>query len=284
MGSQLKQVTPSCMNIFIWGIWRQSRNCLLTLGSENGENLLQMLRYDGMTHLSILVGCGSNPGIHVVDVIGWANNLGGTSVNDGLAATSAGHSLSIDGDTGRRNRRKSITAKLINLCLCLVLCVLCFLGTCPFGSASRWQRSEGSMWFDRCNGYCQYHQRPPHCPAHYCWERETIITDMRCQTGNDVTGNTLPSSFSTRSGRRRTGTGKQVPAWPCCQRQAQHCQRRCSGRPTPGCHRLPSEPWKELLSRWSQTPGLAPWCLPPVHTRQLSVTVQPNTEICLFAV
>lgn len=58
-----------------------------------------------MTHISILVGCSANPGIHVVDVTGWANDQGGASVNDGLAATRAGHGLSIDGNTVRRGSR-----------------------------------------------------------------------------------------------------------------------------------------------------------------------------------
>ena len=52
-----------------------------------------------MTHFSILVGWGSNPGIHVADVAARANNQGGASVNDGLAATRAGNNLSIDGNT-----------------------------------------------------------------------------------------------------------------------------------------------------------------------------------------
>lgn len=65
-----------------------------------------MVRYDDMTHFSILVGWGSNPGIQVVDVTGWANNQGGTSVNDGQAATRTGHSLSIDGNTVRKNTKR----------------------------------------------------------------------------------------------------------------------------------------------------------------------------------
>lgn len=52
-----------------------------------------------VTYLSILVGGGTNPGVNVVDVTVWASNEGGTSVNDGLATTRAGHSLTIDSNT-----------------------------------------------------------------------------------------------------------------------------------------------------------------------------------------
>lgn len=52
-----------------------------------------------MTHISVLAGLSSNPAIEIVDVIGWTNNLGGTSVDDGLAPAGAGYSLSVDGDT-----------------------------------------------------------------------------------------------------------------------------------------------------------------------------------------
>lgn len=86
------------LNYFYLRVLTSVSQCLFTQGSENGENFLQMVRYDGMTHISVLVDWGSNPGIHVVDVTGWANDQGGTSVNDGLAATRAGHSLSIDGN------------------------------------------------------------------------------------------------------------------------------------------------------------------------------------------
>lgn len=169
-GFQLKQVTKSCLIIFIWEFWRQSINCLFTLGSENGETLFQMVRYDGMTHISVLVGWGSNPGIHVVDVICWADDQGGTSVNDGLATTRASHSLSIDGNTVRGNSRRWITVRVGSFVqLMFVASVLfVFSCTCPLRSASRWQRTEGSKWFVQCSGCCQCRRRPPHCPAHCC--------------------------------------------------------------------------------------------------------------------
>lgn len=61
-----------------------------------------------MTHFSGLVGIASNPGIQVVDFIGWTYNQGGASVDDGLAATRTGHSLSIDGNAVRKNTRRWI--------------------------------------------------------------------------------------------------------------------------------------------------------------------------------
>ncbi len=173
-GFQLKQVTKSCLIIFIWEFWRQRIECLFTLGAENGENLLQMVWYDGITHISVFVGWGSNPGIHVADLSAWADDLGGTGVNDGLAATTAGHSLSIDDNTVRGNSKRWITVKLgsfvhLVLCTCLWLVFsLSFLCTCPFWSASRWQRSEGSKWLIQCSGCCQRRRRSPRCPPHCC--------------------------------------------------------------------------------------------------------------------
>lgn len=124
---QLKQVTKSWLIVFIWEFWRQSTKCLFTLGSENGENLLQTVWYNGMTHISVLVGWGSNPGVHVVDVTSWANDQGGTSVNDGLAATRAGHGLSIDGNTVSRNSRRWIIVTSWE-----ALCNLCLWSVCVF--------------------------------------------------------------------------------------------------------------------------------------------------------
>lgn len=90
-----------------------------------GKIYFKMVWYDGMTHLSVLVGWSSNPGIHVIDVTGWTNDQGGTGVNDGLAATSAGHGLSIDGNTVRRNSRRWINIKLGNFVVVLRLWLVC---------------------------------------------------------------------------------------------------------------------------------------------------------------
>lgn len=92
---QLKQLSESHLIIFISKFWRQGLKCLFTLGSEKGENLC----HDGMTHISWLVGWASNPAIQIVDVSGWTNNLGGASVDDGLAPARAGYSLPVDGNT-----------------------------------------------------------------------------------------------------------------------------------------------------------------------------------------
>ena len=61
-----------------------------------------------VSHPSLTSG-GSNMGIHAVYVIGWANNEGSACVNDSLAATITGHSLSIDGNTVRSNSRSRIS-------------------------------------------------------------------------------------------------------------------------------------------------------------------------------
>ena len=52
-----------------------------------------------MTHISVLVGARSHPGVHVADVAGGPNDQGGASVNDGLATTVARHWVTVDGDT-----------------------------------------------------------------------------------------------------------------------------------------------------------------------------------------
>ena len=58
---------------------------------QNGQN--------PATHISVLVGARSHPGVHVADVTGGPNDQGGTSVNDGLATTVARHWVTVDGDT-----------------------------------------------------------------------------------------------------------------------------------------------------------------------------------------
>ena len=63
-----------------------------------------------VSHHSILVSGGANLGIHAVYVIGWTNNEGSAGVNDSLTATRAGHSLPIDGNTVRSNRRSRMNS------------------------------------------------------------------------------------------------------------------------------------------------------------------------------
>ena len=48
---------------------------------------------------------GSNIVVHVVNSIGWADNERSAGVNDSMAATITGHSLSVDGNTVHSNRR-----------------------------------------------------------------------------------------------------------------------------------------------------------------------------------
>lgn len=131
-GFQLKQVTKSFLIIFFWEFWRQSIKVCLLWVQKMGEKLLHMVWCDGMTHLSVLVGWGSNPGVHVVDVTVWANDQGGTSVNDGLAATRAGHGLSVDGNAVRREQQKvdcSLARKLFAMFSAQYMFFVIF--TCP---------------------------------------------------------------------------------------------------------------------------------------------------------
>ncbi len=154
---------------------------MFTLRSESGDNLLWIIWCDGMTHLSIFIGWGSNPGVNVGNVTGWANNLGGTSVNDGLAATRAGLGISIDLDAMRRNRKGGIT---VNLGIFDVLCFVInlyffFFCTCLCWSDSRWQRTEESSGFVQYSDCCQYHQKPTHCQRLHCCRRVKI---NKCNT------------------------------------------------------------------------------------------------------
>lgn len=82
---------------------------MFTLDSENGENVVHMVRCDGVTHFSVAVGGSSDPSVDVADVAARADNQGGTCVDDGLAAARAGHSLPVNGDAARGRGREWVT-------------------------------------------------------------------------------------------------------------------------------------------------------------------------------
>jgi len=52
-----------------------------------------------VTHIAVLVGGRSHPGVHVGNVTGGPDDQGRPGVNDGLAAAGARHRVTIDGDT-----------------------------------------------------------------------------------------------------------------------------------------------------------------------------------------